>query len=475
MNYFDFFPNNFLKPYQASAVSPLLNASDIQIFGYVKNFPSYENTHVSFDFLSESLGLLHLTWYGPRPLIQPGTGWSLWVKLKATGEDSSHQDLKKNINNNFNYQKYLKDRGYLGYGSVEAGDDSKPWVRRADLDHAEPVENLRFQLHRKILKAANEAGVGSASGLLLALSIGDKSLLTQAMWKILQDTGTSHLVAISGLHIGLIALLFYGIVRRVWALSFHLSHRLASQKAAAIAGFVAGLGYSMISGWGIPAERTMIMLGMAALYQFLGKTGGSFKGWCMAFCICLALQPWAMFSISFWLSFLAVFSLIYLLSHRIRAPQGILSHLKFQFALYWLLIPATLYSFGVVSTGAYLVNLWAIPLVSFWVVPILFFGILSMLIPGAGFLTTWCFYLGGKGALLWWWGLAFFSHLPYAGIYLHTPPLGEVIAAQIGIFWAFAPKAFPGKYLGILWMIPMLSSAIFGLTLNIFAIAHANS
>jgi competence protein ComEC len=426
-------------------------ALEREISGYVDGLPSYEVSHLGFDFMTKDHELLHLTWYGPRPLLQPGAGFSFWAKLKPT--DSINSPDRKH--SDFDYPKYLKQRGYTAYGSVEP---LKPWARLLGLDHFQPLDSLRFWLHRKILNHANNAGVLEAGGLLLALSIGDKSGLTQSMWKVLQDTGTSHLVAISGLHIGLIALIFYWIVRRLWALSFHAAHFLASQKAAALGGFLAGVGYSIISGLGIPAERTVIMLGMAALYQFRGRTGGSFKGWVMAFLLCLALQPWGIFSISLWLSFLAVFSLIYLLSHRIRANSGILAHLKFQFALYWLLLPATLYSFGVVSTVAYWVNLWAIPLVSFWVVPILFLGMLVMAVPGLNHL---CFYLAGKGALLWWWGLAFSAHLPYAGIYLHSPSLREVILAQVGIFWAFAPKAIPGRFLGILWMIPMFWSAIF--------------
>ena len=416
------------------------SSEEILVQGYVIGLPVYAATHTSVDFKTKEKGLLRLIWYGPRPLIQPGSGWELWVKIKS-------------LNPMVDYDRYLKRRGYQGEGSVEA---LKPWTRRFEWDHPDLLNTWRFWFRRKILFYANLVQLPQASPLFLALGIGDSSELTPRMWRVLQDTGTSHLVAISGLHIGLIGLLFFWVIRRLWALSFTLTHKLAAQKAAAIGGFLGALGYGLISGLGIPAQRTLIMLAVAALYQCYGRTGGSFKGWTLAFLLCLAWQPWGLFSLSMWLSFLAVFSLIFLLSHRIRPSSGIWAHLKFQFALYWLLLPATLYGFGVISTVAFGVNLWAIPLVSFMVVPILFLGMVLMNLPDAWGILPWsCFYVSGKGALLWWWGLEKFAHLPYAGLYFHPPTLRETISAQIGLFLIFAPKGVPGRWVGMLLVIPM--------------------
>ncbi len=419
-----------------------ITTGDVQLLGYVTGLPTYGETRTSFDFMAVEQGYLHLNWYGPRPLIQPGTGWKLWVKLKSL------QDT----------EAYLKHRGFQGTATVEA---LKPWSRQFARDHVDLLNTWRFALRRKILGYANAVQVSEASHLLLALGIGDSSELNSRVWRVLQDTGTSHLVAISGLHIGLIGLLFYGIIRRLWSLSVHLSHRLAAQKAAALGGFIGALSYGLISGLGIPAERTLIMLGVAALYQFLGKTPGSFKAWALAFLICLVWQPWGIFSVSMWLSFLAVFALIFLLSHRIQLKSGILSHLKVQWALYCLLIPVTWYSFGVISTVALIVNVWAIPWVSFVVVPLLFLGMLLMMIPGLWFwIPGSCFYLAGKGASLWWFGLSLFSHWSYAGIYLPPPSLKATVLAEIGLFWCFAPSGIPGRWLGMLCTAPLWVLAV---------------
>ncbi len=432
-----FLPNLFFLP----AVSPLKLKTEAELSGYVTGLPTDQNNHAQFDFVSQEGQQFRLTWYGPRPLIQPGTGWRFFVKLKPLDKERSG-DL------------YLLRRGYQGKGSVEP---LKPWVRYFRVDHPDRLNSIRFELRRHLRYYANQAGVFDASHLLLALGIGDSSGLNGAMWKVLQETGTSHLVAISGLHIGLIGMLFYGLIRRGWSLSMTLSHRFAAQKAGAVGGFLGALGYGFISGLGIPAQRTLIMLGCGAMYRCLSQTGGSFKAWILAFVLCLDFQPWGIFSLSMWLSFLAVFSLIYLLSHRIRLKSGVMPHLKMQMALYFLLIPVTLYSFGVVSLVAFWVNLWAIPLVSFVVVPVLFLGMILMALPSAlSILPSSCFYVAGKAALLWWWGLDYCAHLPYAALYFHSPSLKETIFAQVGLFWILAPRGFPGRWLGLICLGPFL-------------------
>ncbi len=423
------------------AVPSIKVKSETELTGYVKGLPVDQKTHTQFDFVSNQGQSFRLTWYGPHPLVKPGTGWRFFVKLKPLDKAKSG-DL------------YLLRRGYQGKGSVEP---LKPWVRYFRGDHLDILNSIRFELRRHLRYYANQAGVFEASPLLLALGIGDSSGLSSTMWKVLQDTGTSHLVAISGLHIGLIGMLFYGLIRRGWSLSMTLSHRLAAQKAGAIGGFFGALGYGCISGLGIPAQRTLIMLGSGAIYRCLSQTGGSFKAWILAFVLCLDFEPWGIFSLSMWLSFLAVFSLIYLLSHRIQLTSGVLSHLKIQLALYALLMPVTLYSFGVVSLVAFWVNLWAIPLVSFVVVPVLFLGMVLMALPPVlSILPLSCFYVAGKAALLWWWCLDYCAHLPYAALYFHSPSLKATILAQIGLFWALAPRGFPGRWIGLLCVFPAL-------------------
>lgn len=424
-----------------------------RVSGYVVGMPQYKQHHTVFVFKSKQYGQLKLSWYGKRPFLYPGEFLSLTVRLKSTSIPKFRQG--------FDYPTFLKRRGFVAYGSViKKGKDLGLGHRRrgddtvSGNDKIEPLASLRLKIRESIIHQLYQISGGKqAIPIILALSIGDKSRVTQQYWAVLQQTGTSHLIAISGLHIGLIALFIYWVARLCWSSSLILSHTYSPSRFGVLIGFVVAAGYAALSGFGLPAQRTIIMLGCAALSSLMGVSIGSFKPWFLAMMICLSLEPWAIYSISMWLSFLAVFILIFTLSHRVGREGGLKTFLWPQFAIFILLIPVTLYSFGVVSMISFFVNLWAIPLVSFSLVPCVFLAMIFIWCEPISHALLW---LSVHLANIWWWMLTESAHIPYGGFHACSPTLGITILAELGLFLLFFPRAFPVRFPGVILTLPAM-------------------
>jgi competence protein ComEC len=130
------------------------------------------------------------------------------------------------------------------------------------------IERLRGEV-RDAMIGATGPGRGQAAGILAALAIGDQAAIDPALWTLFNQTGVGHLMSISGLHITLLAGLGGSLAGRVWqmkALSrLGLPARLPAQVVRLSAAVVVAFAYTLLSGWGIPAQRTCFMLTVAAL------------------------------------------------------------------------------------------------------------------------------------------------------------------------------------------------------------------
>ncbi|NCX93934.1 MAG: ComEC/Rec2 family competence protein, partial [Gammaproteobacteria bacterium] len=213
---------------------------------------------------------------------------------------------------------------------------------------------------------------------------------------------------------------------------------------------------SLLAGFAIPTERALIMIGFASYCAFRGRQPHSFRAWILAFVVILILQPYAVFSISFWLSFVAVLALIYVLSHRVGAILGWAKWLWPQWAIFCLLAPMTIFTFGMISITSLQANLWAIPLISFCVVPFVFLGLGFLWIPALAHL---CFEIGNAFVSLWWWGLKTSAKPEWAAFVIHAPSLWATVLAELGILWLIAPRAIPARYLGAVYCLPFMLQA----------------
>jgi competence protein ComEC len=301
-----------------------------------------------------------------------------------------------------------------------------------------------------------------AAALIIALAVGLTDRMSLDQWRVFNATGTTHLVAISGLHVTMFALLAFAIARRLWS---HLPLRtaIARETFAGLLGLAAAGGYAWLAGFSVPAQRTWLMLGVFALARFGARHVGAARVWSLALVAVLLLDPLAPLAAGFWLSFAAVGVLLIASSAwRPDAGPGAMAReaLRLQIAVMVALAPLTFAVFDSVSIGGLAVNLLAIPLVSLLLVPLVLIGaLLALALPGleAPFfaLAAWI-YGACWPALVWaadlpvarwtvsaptWWLLC---ALPAVGVGLWRWPGGlRLSAACLVLPLLFAPSRMP--------------------------------
>ena len=231
----------------------------------------------------------------------------------------------------------------------------------------EDRERLREGVRERFRKALP---AGAYTGVLVALAVGDQRSIPPELWRVFARTGISHLVAISGMHVTMIAALFAGAVGGLWRRSPALALRWPAQQAGVVAGFVVAFLYCLLAGWGVPAQRTLYMLGCVAFALVLRRETAPGRVLALALAVVLVLDPWAVMAAGFWLSFGAV-ALLFLVSSGRLVPEGRLrGALRAQWAVTLGLVPALLVLFQQFSLVSPLANAIAIPLVSFVVTPL---------------------------------------------------------------------------------------------------------
>jgi competence protein ComEC len=292
------------------------------------------------------------------------------------------------------------------------------------------------------------------SGVLAALAIGDQQAIGAAQWAVFTRTGVNHLMSISGLHITMVSGLVFGAVLWGWRRIggayryFDALRRVPAQKAAAAAGLVAALLYALISGFGVPAQRTVYMLACVALALLAGRAGAPSAVLACAAVAVLALDPWAILAPGFWLSFGAVALILYIEVGRLARPGWLLGWTRVQWAVTLGLAPIAIAVFQQVSLVSPLANAVAIPVVSLAVVPLTLVGLLlptDALLQLAGKLMSWCEAL-----------LVYLSAVPDAVWVQHAPPRWALPVAAAGVLWLLAPRGFPARWLGLAGFVPLL-------------------
>ena len=246
------------------------------------------------------------------------------------------------------------------------------------------IENWRFDTLNKMDAALADAESKEAVGVLKALALGDQAAVSGRQWQLFQDTGVTHLISISGLHVTLLAGILAWLAQRLWRRSAYLTERVPALHVAQWVGLIGALLYALVSGWGLPAQRTVWML---ALWLWLSRLGVAHSGLrVLAFSVLwvLFVDPFAVLSVGFWLSYGAVAWLIvafdsvtvpqqddaderskgYLLSRWALGLSGA------QLGISLALLPMTLLFFRQTSLFGVWVNFIAIPLVSLLLLPL---------------------------------------------------------------------------------------------------------
>ena len=238
---------------------------------------------------------------------------------------------------------------------------------------------------RQRLQAVDAQG---RTGALTALVLGDGAGLSREDWQVLQDTGTVHLLVISGQHIGLLAGLVYLLIAGLARYGLWPG-RLPWLPWACGLAFAAALGYGLLAGFDVPVRRACVMIGLVLLWRLRFRHLGAWWPLLLALNAVLLLDPLASLQQGFWLSFAAVAVLIFIFGGRLGPWRWWQSWTRAQWLIAIGLGPILLVLGLPISLSGPLVNLLAVPWISLVVLPPALLGTLLLPIPFVGEGLLW--------------------------------------------------------------------------------------
>ncbi len=386
---------------------------------------------------------IRLNWYSPPNALVPGQSWLLKVRLKQP-----HGMMNPG---GFDYEQWLFSQGIDATGYVRCEDCqllSGSGYSVAQSVHGW-VQQQRQLLYQKLQAALEHSKV---SGLISGIVVGIREDITALQWNILRKTGTAHLMAISGLHIGLIAGLTFWLFRWVvaWVGILHWSpHHIAAVGAMSCA-----TGYAMLAGLSLPTQRALIMLGIvfgAVILQAKIRPAHLLAITAVAVVV---INPLAVLSAGFWLSFGAVAIISLMLVGRLRTGGYWSSTWTVAWRVALGLSPLLLLFFGSVSLIAPIANLIAVPVVSLVVVPASLFG--AVISSFSESIASVIFNFSSLVLSVVMAYLEQLSLLKYSAISLSKPSLWAIISGIFGVILILSPRGVRYKWLGLILLLPAL-------------------
>ncbi|MHB0926762.1 MAG: DNA internalization-related competence protein ComEC/Rec2 [Gallionellaceae bacterium] len=372
--------------------------------------------------------------------LRAGERWRLTLRLKQPhGAANPH---------GFDFEMWALERNIRAVGYVHNKGDNRR------IDTLAGGLSYRIETWREAVRDKFDATLGSApyAGVLSALAIGDQNSIPPPQWQVFTRTGVNHLMSISGLHITMLASLAFAVAYWLWRRSTRLTLFLPARKAAALAALLAAFGYALLSGFAVPAQRTVYMVGAVAAALWLNRNFSLGQIVSIALLGVLIPDPWAVMSAGFWLSFGAVVLILYVTAHRIGSNHWLAEYASVQWAMTIGLTPLLLGLFQQASLVSPLANAIAIPLVSLVVVPLALLG--AVLPPGFSYGETplWLAHIVMDGVMHF---LEWLNALPQAVWTQHAPPAWSIAVAMLGALWILLPRGFPARWLGFLLLLPI--------------------
>ncbi|KMT53671.1 competence protein ComEC [Pseudomonas fildesensis] len=413
---------------------PALDGQTRWVEGRVVGLPQQTATGVRFelaDSRSRNARLpkrIRLSWHGGPP-VRSGERWRLAVTFKRpSGLLNFH---------GFDHEAWLLAQRIGATGSVKDG------------DRLTPARNAWRDTVRQRLLAVDARGREAG---LAALVLGDGSGLAAEDWRVLQDTGTVHLLVISGQHIGLLAGLIYALIAGLARYGCWPRTWPWLPWACGLA-FAAALGYGLLAGFGVPVQRACVMVGLVLLWRLRFRHLGIWWPLLLAMNGVLVLEPLASLQPGFWLSFAAVAVLVLSFGGRLGPWSVWQAWTRPQWLIAIGLFPVLLVLGLPISLSAPVANLFAVPWISLVVLPLALLGTALLAVPFVGEGVLW---LAGGALDGLFSGLALLAGQLPAWIPAEVP-LGYWLVSLAGAVLLLLPKGVPFRLLG--W--PMLLLAVF--------------
>lgn len=381
-------------------LAPALYQQDISITGQVVDLPQRMGADSRFVFAPDAAQFhgagvrvpqrLQLVWYAnsrlaalPADGLAAGQRWQFTVRLKPVHGSVNPHGFDYEL---WAFERDLRASGYVRTAALLA-DAPTGWLAYAPQNWGSTLSRWRAASRDAVFAQVLD---GRQAAVLAALLMGEQGVIERSDWDVFRATGVAHLMSISGLHITLFAWVAALLGGSLWRRSVRLIYACPAPYAAAWGGLLLAALYAAFTGWGVPAQRTVLMLAVATLLRVSGRRWPWHFSLLLVAAVVLALDPWALLQAGFWLSFIAVGVLLLqnpvedgqavqeLAQPRwhqrsLRAAQKLLRE---QWTISLALAPLSLLLFGQFSLVGMAANLLAIPLVTFVITPLVFLGLL---------------------------------------------------------------------------------------------------
>jgi len=384
----------------------------------------------------------------PFAELVPGQVWRMALTMRPPkGERNPH---------GFDFEGHLFAQGVRATGSVRGTPillRDEPWA-----NFSVTAQRLRHHVRAAMQPYVAQTRYGA---VLIALAIGDQAGVAAEDWKVFNRSGITHLVSISGSHITMIAALGGLSVVFLWKRGRWRGRWLAERLPAPLAGAWVALGiawlYCLLAGWGIPAQRTFWMLAVLALAYTVRLPLAASTLLLWVACVVVLLDPWALLSSGFWLSFAAVIVLmasrVWEARHPIQAAdtpnssttrtQRICKRLwaatRLQLTITAALLPFLARLFHEVSLVSPLANAYAIAVIGLIVTPLSLLLALFACVPGAALLAQGIAWLGHTVLAGMMLPTVWLSRLSFASLAVPAVPWALTLLAVCGIVVALWP------------------------------------
>jgi len=344
-----------------SKIDDIYLSKPIKVIGKIANLPESSNSKAKFILSVEQpfVGNVKLSWFDKNlPLLNSNDTWQLWVKLK---QNNGFQNTS-----GFDYEQWLFYQNIDATGYVRKNPDNQ----LIQNSNSFTINTIRQDLGNQLSTYLSSLSFG---GVINALIIGDRSLITDKHWLLFKQTNTTHLSVISGLHIGLISGFVFIVVSFLFRQCTACLIRVPAMVVGAYFGIIAAFAYAVIAGLSIPTQRAFVMASVVFLSIIYRRHHNTWQLFSIALLLVLVLNPLSVYSIGFWLSFYVVAVIIYGISHH-QKRHWLFRVIYLQLLISIATMPLIAWFFTSGSLLSPIANLVAIPVFSFITTPLSLLG-----------------------------------------------------------------------------------------------------
>lgn len=425
-------------------LSPYMKLS-LEVSGEVVSIPTQTPWGKTFLFKIERVNMLH---HQINELVQLRLPKSIALQPHPGQVYQCHVKLK-NIHGlqnpgGFDYEAWAMQKGIKASGTILRGSEITLIRQKYTLTY------LRWVLQQKIL---SNLPASKASQWLVALMVGEHGAVDSKDWQVLKMTGTNHLMAIAGLHIGAIALWCFMVVKCIWRIP-RLIYFMPAETVARLSACIVAVVYSAIAGFSLPTVRASTMFVILTAFNLKRLKISFSQVFSLALLSVLLLNPLSVLTTSFWLSFGTIFLIHYGMSHRYQPRGWWWKWSRVQWVVGIGLVPLTLLLFQQFSLVSFIANSFAIPWLSFLILPFCFMAMLTLCISER--LTQLLLLIADFNFKLMWRILKMLSNVTFAAIDYGLTTMTDIFIVIVCILLFLLPRGVPGKLFIIFLLVPFI-------------------